>query len=214
MKAILSKAANAVGNAALEAKGTALDKAAGVAQAGRDAAFTVESSVLGVRDAVLDKAAGATGAAIKFYHGAAGAVLVMVNFGIVVAAIVAPVPTAIGAGLLWLLQWQLGKMCDQVDESVDEERDRRKLERVTGLLKKYGQIPETATLQTDLVEMVINSGTGEVSGKVLAGEFQGCDISALSNDALARLVEFARDDDTKSVLEAYQSLRNIQAKSR
>lgn len=222
MKDFLSKAANAVGSAgktvsrsvegAIQgAKDTVRDTAADVVQAGKEASFTVEATVLGARDAALDKVAGATGAAIKVYSSVAGTVRLMAEVGVVVAAIVAPVPTAIGAALLWLLQWQLQQQCEQVDKVVADDRSSRKLERITGLLKKYGQIPETANLETDWVTMAINSRTGEVCGKVLAGEFRGRDLNELSSEDIARLVDSVGDDDTRSILDSYLSLRKARA---
>lgn len=220
MKHVLRKAAEAVGNAGKTAstsvenaikgaKVSVQETVSDVAEASMNAAFRVEASVLEARDAALDKVAGATGAAIKAYYGIYGTVRFMAEVGVVVAFVAAPVPAAIGVGLLWLLQWQLHQVGEVVDEVVGDDRSSRKLERITGLLKKYGQIPETATLQTDLVKMAINSSSGEVSGQVLAGEFRGRDLDSLSMEDLGRLVEFSRDEETKSILEAYLSLRNV-----
>lgn len=191
-----------------DVKTTARETSSSVAQAGKDAALAAESSVLGARDAVLDKVAGATGAAMKVYYGIASTVHILASAGIVVVAVVAPVPFVVGVGLLWLIEMQIKMMSSDVDSAVKDEQSSRKMERVTGLLKKYGKIPESATMQTKFITMSVNSRSGEVTGKVLAGEFEGVNLDDLSNEDLDRLTDFVRDDETKSILEAYRSLRN------
>ncbi len=195
MKNLISRAADAVNKAS------------------RGAACTVETSLLEAKDSVLDKCVSVTGAAVKIYHGVVGTVAMMVELGVVVAAVTAPVPTAIGICLLWLLKWQLNSVSGAVNDAVKEEAANRKLKRVTGLLKKYGSIPETANLKTDTVSMVINSRTGEVTGSVLAGAFKGRDLDSLTDGDLVQLIESSKSQDSKDVFEAYQALRNARAET-
>lgn len=188
-----------------------LDQAMGaVSGSARDAASRVEGAALSTRDAVLDKVSIATGAATKLYAGVVGTVTVMIDVGIVVAAIAAPVPTAVALGLLWLLEHQMRSVSNVVDDSVEDERAGRQLKRVTGLLKKYGQIPETATLRTAGVVMNINSRSGEVSGTIVAGAYEGQSLGSLSASDLQLLIATSNDDDTRSVLEGYRALREAQ----
>ena len=98
-----------------------------VNKASRSAACTVETGLLEAKDSVLDKCASVTGAAVKAYHGVVGTVAMMVELGIVVAAVTAPVPTAIGICLLWLLKWQLSSVSGAVNDAVKEEAANRKL---------------------------------------------------------------------------------------
>lgn len=208
MKDLLNKAASSVDSAVQSTKETVTGKIADTAHLGRNAIFAVENKVLSVRDSALDTATGFAGATIKLYRGVAGTVKTMIELGVVVVTVVAPVPTFIGVALLWLLEQQLKKSNAATDKAIDGARDQRKFERVTGLLKKYGQIPETATLQTELIHMTIDSKTGDVKGSVLSGEFCGRELSSLSSEDIARMLDFAPDKDTKSILEAYSSLRN------
>lgn len=188
-----------------------LDQAMGaVSGSARDAASRVEGAALSTRDAVLDKVSIATGAATKLCAGVVGTVTVMIDVGIVVAAIAAPVPTAVALGLLWLLEHQMRSVSNVIDDSVEDERAGRQLKRVTGLLKKYGQIPETATLRTAGVVMHINSRSGEVSGTIVAGAFEGQSLGSLSASDLQLLIATSNDDDTRSVLEGYRALREAQ----
>lgn len=207
MKDLFNKAANSLAGTAQGAKDAISDKASEAAQLGRDAAFNVERTAITMRDNAVNSANGVAGATAKLYHSVTGTISTMIDVGIVVAAIAAPVPVAIGVCLLWLLEAQLKNESRRIDSAVAAERGRRKFERVTGLLKKHGQIPESAALRTDLITMTINSRTGEVTGKVLKGEFKGWDLSALSMEQIARMLEFAPDNDTRSILEAYQTLR-------
>lgn len=56
----------------------------------------VEASAVGAKDAVINRTNQITGTVAKTYYGVKGTVSWMVDVGIVVAAIAAPVPTAIG----------------------------------------------------------------------------------------------------------------------
>lgn len=200
LKDFLSKASRNVSDFSQSAKDAVTNKVEG-------GAHFVESKALGIRDSALDLGTSISGTTARIVLGVKGTVSVMVNVGIPVIAVVAPVPTLIGLGLLWLIHHQITESNATVDQLVADERDKRKLERVTLLLKKYGQIPETATLETDLIIMVIDSKNGDVSGRVLSGEYQDRELSTLSDDDVERLMKFAPDDDTKSIVEAYKALR-------
>lgn len=178
-----------------------------VTKAGRDTAFTVESSALEARDAVRNKATAIAGSVEKTYRGAVMAVGAVSSFGIIMAGIFAPVPTFIGITILWILEQHIKTNAGLVDKAVETEQAQRKLDRVTAMLKKYGKIPEVALLESEGVSMSINNVTGEVTGKILKGEFEGLQLEDLSEDDLTRLIEFCSDQDTKNILEGYASLR-------
>ncbi|HDU2625763.1 TPA: hypothetical protein ACP3ZG_000610 [Pseudomonas aeruginosa] len=171
----------------------------------------VEATAVGAKDAVLNRTNQITGTVAKTYYGVKGTVSWMVDVGIVVAAIAAPVPTAIGIGLLWVLENQIKAVAADIDESNRDREQKRKLQRVTSLLKKYGQIPESASLKTEYVSMWINSRTGTVDGEILSGEFKGRFLCALTESNLERLIEHSKDPDTKQILEGYLSLRRANA---
>ncbi|MEE5177164.1 hypothetical protein V2K54_25975 [Pseudomonas alliivorans] len=211
MKDLLSKTSRSVSNVAISAKEVFTDSVSGVEQTRRKAAISVESKALGVRDSAIDLATAISGSSVKIISGVTGTVTLLVDIGITVVAIVAPVPTVIGLALLWVMKAQLTHSDALIDKSVSDNRERKKLERVTGLLKKYGKIPETATLETELIRMVIDSKKGEVTGCVLAGEFHDRELSSMSDTDIERLMSFAPDADTKGIVEAYQSFRQAQA---
>lgn len=207
IKGIFDRTARAIGTAAQDTKAAVTDKLASGAQLGRDVAFGVESKALAARDSVMDTKDELVGAATRIINGALGTAFVMAEVGVVVAAFTAPVPTAIGVALLWLLESQLKGGSEPTDENVRSSLQSRRFRRLTNLLKKYGQIPETAILETGLVKLYVSSTTGEVSGSVLAGEFKDRELDSLSVDDIARLAAYAPDEDTKRILEAYASLR-------
>lgn len=204
MKNFLNQASNAVKSAHKSVSDTVTDTT-------RQISFVVDSNVQGARDKALNAATTVTETASAVCQGFVGSATVLVELGVVVAAVAAPVPTLIGVGLIWLLQDQLSAVKDNAAQQILERRKQRNFERVSGLLKKHGKIPEMAVLQTSLIKMIVNSRTGEVSGRVLSGDYQGRELAQLTDQDIGRLLAFAPDDDTKTILEAYQSLREAQA---
>ncbi|HBO5516170.1 TPA: hypothetical protein L4559_005097 [Pseudomonas aeruginosa] len=176
-----------------------------------DMSYRAESTAVGARDALINKTGQITGTVAKSYYGAKGTVSWMVDVGILVAAIAAPVPTAIGVGLLWILEHQIKAVAADIDESNRSQEQKRKLLRITSLLKKYGHIPESASLKTAHVSMWINSRTGTVDGEILSGEFKGKFLCALTESNLQQLIEQSQDSDTKDILGGYLSLRRENA---
>ncbi len=211
MKNLFDKATSSISHAAESTKKTVTDTLTDATQLGRKAAFIAESKAISARDSVLDGASEISGAAAKFGGSIVSTVVIMTEVGVVVSAVVAPVPTFIGVALLWLLTDQIHAGSKAVDKAVQQGQDKRKFERLTGLLKKYGQIPETATLETEMIQMKIDSVTGEVTGSVLVGEFKGRDFASLSSEDVNRLRDHAPDADTKSILESYRSLVDARA---
>lgn len=158
-------------------------------------------------DAAEDVRAAAIGTVAKTY---AGAVLIFDAIkvaGVTVAFITAPVPTMVGLAVLWLLELGLESIKGDIDSILADSKKQRKFTRVVGLLKKYGKIPETAVVETRLVEMSINSTTGTVRGTILRGEFKGIALDTIGEDDLVELASTAPDSDTRSVIEAYISYR-------
>lgn len=174
---------------------------------GKSLAFAAETAAREAADAAIDKAATVTGTAVKAYEATCMIVSTVASIGVVFVAVTAPVPTAIGVALLWLMERDLKARFRETDRAVKADRDERRLERVTTLLNKYGSIPETALLETKHVRMYVNSRTGSVVGKVLTGEMKDVLLEDLTDADLARLIEYARDEDTRSILSGLQALR-------
>lgn len=169
--------------------------------------FQAENAVLATSDAVEGVIDTATAGAAKVYGGAKVAWDNLKTAGLFIAFITAPVPTAVGLALFWLMEDSVSQHKKDIDDSVELRSNKRDFERVVGLLKKYGKIPKTAQLSTDFLEMEIDSVEGKVDGVVLVGDFKGQPLSSISNENLEYLSEAAPDDDTKALLESYVSFR-------
>lgn len=181
-----------------------LSKAAEAAQkAAMSTAGAIEERARGVRDAALDTVDTVKGAAVKVVNVS----LFLADVGITIAVIVAPIPTLIGAALLWLFAEQAGEVNEQINRTVSNRQSKRQRERAIALLKKYGRIPETATISTGWVDVRIDSRAGQVTGKICKGEFKGRSLDSLSTSDLDRLIEMCPDTDTRDLLEGYRALR-------
>jgi hypothetical protein len=123
------------------------------------------------------------------------------ELGISISLIVAPVPTSVFLAILWLKGLN-------IEEKTDEEEmiaQKKKYEGIIGLLKKYGKIPQTATIKNDYIEMKMDIDDGEVKGKVLDGDYAGMDLVDLNEDQIKNLLASAPDKETKEILTAWVS---------
>lgn len=137
----------------------------------------------------------------------------LVGFGVTVGMWIAPVPVGVGVGILWLLDSQMKGSQIRIENHLEDSMQRRKRERVVGLLQKYGEIPETAVIKTAMLNIQLNSKTGEVTGDVLAGDFKGQKIEDLDFHGLHQLIESCEEDvDSREVLEALENHRKARLK--
>lgn len=120
------------------------------------------------------------------------------HIGVVIAAIVAPVPTLIGAAMIWL-------MADYVEgifNGIDDKKRSKKSARAIEKLKKYGVIPQTAKIKNDFINMTISSETGEITGSILKGKFKKAKIEDLDIYDIQTIMEEVDDKETLDLLEA------------
>lgn len=173
----------------------------------------VESKTKLVIDSALDAKDSAIGGVVKGVGstwGVIGGILndPIVGVGISIGMIAAPVPVGVGLGILWLLESQMKGSQQRIENHIEESKQRRTRERVIGLLKKYGEIPETAILETSLLRVNLNSKTGEITGEVKAGDYKGYRIEELDHHGLFLLIQSCNDDlDSKQVLETIEHMR-------
>lgn len=173
--------------------------------------FSVESSMKLAKDKAIDTADGMVGSISSAYCSVIGTAQILVNAGIIITAVVAPVPLAVGIGLMWLIELQINATYRSARQDADDASEKRSLERITSIMKKHGQIPQVATLKTSSITMSINSNDGTVCGSILKGSLEGRALDSLSLDDIAMLINEFRDEDTKKILEAYLSLRKRQS---
>ena len=65
--------------------------------------------------------------------------------------------------------------------------------------------PENSDSETQTTElaMKLNHRTGSMTGTVLGGEFEGCDLDSLSDEDLLKVYRTLREEESKRLLEAY-----------
>ncbi len=68
-----------------------------------------------------------------------------------------------------------------------------------------GTAGQSSSIRTRFLEMTLNHASGDMDGLVLEGEYQGRRLSELALDALLRLLDLCRREDSQSatLLEAY-----------
>jgi hypothetical protein len=79
---------------------------------------------------------------------------------------------------------------------------------LTHLYRTHAPVSETpniSTVNTPLIEMKLNHATGKLSGKVLAGEFKGSQLDAMSYNQLVTFCSYcsSHDPDSLRLLESY-----------
>lgn len=145
---------------------------------------------------------------LKLTAGIVGTYHAIKYAGLSIALITAPVPTLVGMAVLWLMELSIDSVKNDIDSELQDRKKKREFNQVVKLLKKYGKIPETALVETELVKMKINSVTGSVDGVVKEGQFKGVSLSDINDENLSELISTAPDSDTKALLESYVSYRD------
>ncbi|MDF9778761.1 hypothetical protein [Pseudomonas baetica] len=184
-----------------------------VAGAARSITSSVDSTYTGARDSVLDARDKVVGTVTGVVDGVANATGAALMVGIVVAPIVAPVPTLIGAVILLIIGHEFESAVERASDATTSKRERRKFERAVTLLQKHGEIPETALLESEFVRLQINTQSGVVDGTILAGQHEGQSIAELSRDEIDALEAHSPDSDTKKILTAYRGFLDARARS-
>jgi hypothetical protein len=157
-------------------------------------------------DMVTDTKDRIVGAAEVAYKSATMLASMLTSVGIVVAAIAAPIPTAIGIILFELLTIYAYEAARGVDERQKEKQARRTTSRLIEKLAKYGAIPATALIETSLVSLRLDSRAGTATGKIKTGFFSSHAIETLTIDELDSFISTA-DVETAEVLKAYRKFR-------
>ncbi len=127
--------------------------------------------------------------------------------GLTIALVTAPVPTLIAMAVLWMMELSVDSLKTDIDSELKDRAKKRDFDRVVKILKKYGKIPKTAVVETEHMRMEIDSITGSVTGEIRTGFFNTA--TQLSDVDDENLIAFAatRDEETKSLVEAYLSYK-------
>lgn len=77
---------------------------------------------------------------------------------------------------------------------------------VTGSFSTANAVPpenSDSETQTTELAMKLDHPTGSMTGTVLGGEFEGCDLDSLSDEDLLKVYRTLREEESKRLLEAY-----------
>lgn len=197
-----TSAANDAVAAALNAGGQVGDA---VVSAGTSVVGTVVETRDVIVDAVMDTKDTVVGVTKGVFRFTMGAVTFLSSVGIVVAAVVAPVPTFIGVTIIELLVIGAGFTSDNVSAELAEKRMKRQNGRLIERLARYGAIPATALIETKYAKFRLDINAGTVSGTLRSGS----DIDTMTSADLASYAQGA-DEETRSLIEAYLKFRDAQ----
>jgi hypothetical protein len=210
---LISRTTGAISSAGSIAAGS-LQKAIGAGSGARDTVVGVGTSAvdLGVsaKDAVINTAEAVVGYAAVAMGIGLMSVQILSVVGIVVAAIVAPVPTFIGITLIELMVIASASSLERVDGELEARKIARANGRIIDKLAKYGTIPATALIETPSASLRLDTASGTISGRVKTGVFSKRNVEEMSE---AELETFASetDEETAKLISAYLSFRATQA---
>lgn len=180
----------------------------------KNVAYTVDSTKATVRDAALDAKDAAVGSVVRQMGKAVdlGRSLIdipYIEFPISIAFMVAPVPLAIGVGLIVLMEHKLEGTLGKTHARLYEAKRRRHFDRTVALLQKHGRIPETAVLETDHIRLEISSQCVDVKGTVKTGPYAGRCVQTLEAPDVDALIALCTDPETQEILYTYRRFRTM-----
>ena len=121
----------------------------------------------------------------------------------------APVPLAIGVGLIVLMEHKLEGTQGKIHAKLYEGKRRRHFDRTVALLQKHGRIPETAVLETDHIRLEIRSQCIEVKGEVKTGPYAGRCVQTLEGLDIDKLIGLCTEHETQEILYTYRRFRTM-----
>lgn len=182
---------------------TAKDAVVGLGNSAVDLGVSAKDAVTNTAEAVVAYAAVAVGIGLMSAQ-------ILSAVGIVVAAVVAPVPTFIGITLIELMIIASASRAGKVGDELEARKIARANGRIIDKLAKYGTIPATALIETPSASLRLDTVSGTISGRVKTGYFSRRNVEEMSD---AELGAFASetDEDTAKLISAYLSFRAAQA---
>ena len=132
-----------------------------------------ECLAIDIRNSISDTVDDSLSGIKKLYVSVTGFLSFLTTAGLTIAAITAPVPTAIALAMFWIMNSAIDEACEQIERDTTKSKDSREREKALHLLKKYGALPQNAIVKTPYIEIQIDSLTGLVTGKVLHGDYEG-----------------------------------------
>ncbi|WP_045861656.1 hypothetical protein [Teredinibacter purpureus] len=171
-----------------------------VAGATEELYISAETRVLNTVDSGLATAK-------KTYTGIVGTIQAFTYAGIAIAFVVAPVPTAVGMAMLWLMELSIDAAKSDIDTQLEESLKKREFDRAVGLLKKYGRIPATAIVETEYVRLEIDSENGTADGIIKKGIFKKQTLSTLDSETINSMINSCPNNESKEIIQAFKAFK-------
>lgn len=181
--------------------------ATGINNAAKTAQCRVETIYQTSKDEISNHIDDGVSAAQKVYIGAKGVVDTWVTAGVTISLVVAPVPTVIGLAMMWLINLSVEAAKSEIDNKSNIKKRQREIKRLTGILKKFGSIPQTAYIETRYVKIKLDATTNNIEGTILAGEFTGVGLNNIDCDQLDQLIQSCPCADTRDVLLGFKKFQ-------
>lgn len=183
--------------------------ATGINNAAKTAQCRVETIYQTSKDEISNHIDDGVSAAQKVYIGAKGVVDTWVTAGVTISLVVAPVPTVIGLAMMWLINLSVEAAKSEIDNKSNIKKRQREIKRLTGILKKFGSIPQTAYIETRYVKIKLDATTNNIEGTILAGEFKGVGLNNIDCDQLQQLIQSCPCADTIDVLLGFKKFQSM-----
>lgn len=205
----ISDVATAAGDAVQQAKDFS-QAAVGIAVDTKDAVVNLAGQAKDFGQAAIDVAVDAKDTVIGIAEVAVKATSMLTTLGVIVSMVVAPVPTAIGVILFEIMTIYVYETSRGMSENLKGKQERRTTGRLLEKLAKFGAVPATALIETNMVSLRLDSVAGTASGTIKTGFFSSRSLQDLTDAELANFIVKA-DEETASILTAYRKFRIVQA---
>jgi hypothetical protein len=119
----------------------------------------------------------------------------------IATGIVAPIPTLIATGVLAVIANSKSKDSDNIVEDISDE--------LSEVVKDLDEVPEFATVDSDLIFIKINIAEQTFEGYFKTGEYKNVQLKDIPQETLDIICEHCPDIETKSLLvEVSKILKN------
>lgn len=127
---------------------------------------------------------------------------------VAIAGAIPAVPAGLACALIAYASISNGyKNASDKSDELDRQIMSKRFGRYLSVISDYGYIPKNAAFTNQLINVVIDSKSGVITGTVLSGKYKDKPISEMSNDQLDDLAKNA-DEDTVKIIAMYKECRS------
>jgi hypothetical protein len=173
--------------------------------------FQVETQLTQSIDDAKNKIDKAGDALLEPYYKIVHSLETLKILGVTISAVVAPVPTFVGLGLIWYLDYEYENFKENRKLTLEDKKKDRELNRIVKQLNKYGKIPETAIVETEYLILSIDTKNGQMDGVLKQKGFLFDKETKLSDITDSEIIDYGtkcQDSETLKLLDAYLNNRN------